>query len=104
MKFKNSSKTISLRYGGSLRLSCQYEGQMIGDKIYGKGTVQIGKECTIKCDTWINGKLNGIVVETFVDGDVVIREYKDGKMHGKATLYWNQMRPNNYVFNEGRII
>ena len=77
---------------------------MIDGKVYGKGTAEIGFECTQSCETWINGKLNGIVVETWADRDVVVREYNNGQIHGKATVFWKELRPFNAIYKNGKMI
>ena len=43
-------------------------------------------------------------VETWTDGDVVVREYKDGQMHGRATLYWKDLPPQNAIYKDGSLI
>ena len=103
-KFKNGRTKLALNYGGELRLNCRYNGQMIDGKVYGRGTAEIGSECTQSCETWIDGKLNGIVVETWADRDVVVREYINGRMHGKATIFWKELKPTNAIYKNGRMI
>ena len=35
---------------------------------------------------------------------MVVREYKEGKMHGRATLYWKDLPPRNAIYKDGSLI
>jgi len=74
---------------GDEKVQPKYEGDISNGKPNGFGVLTYPNDEKNVVGEWKNGKYDGQVILTFLDGEKYEGEFKDGLKHGQGTYTWN---------------